>query len=175
MTISLIDSTEQTRTMHACTICNNKFATKQYCVRHVLEFHINVQSLYCKKCSTTFETMGELKEHLDLHMEKCHISIGSLKAIKCPLCTQILSNKCYYKQHMREHSRTMPAKELACDLRGRHEKNNLRGQSKNHQAIELETTKVVKRQRYQCYRCKLYVLTMPRLWAHMAIHTKNEL
>lgn len=153
---------QSVQTAYSCSICENDKkprSNKQGCIRHIFSNHIGAKDLYCKNCSTTFETKIDLRQHAESYMKCSEVSVEQMTAIQCPHCERIFfgkKRKHCYKQHSRKHlgESLVKANALKANERQRQQTSGYR---------------------YQCYVCKKYYLTLFNLERHMTGHDRNAL
>ncbi|XP_030369610.1 uncharacterized protein LOC115620498 [Scaptodrosophila lebanonensis] len=86
----------------ACTVCGEKFETKELAEKHRGVEHVpTITRYYCNACDQTHNNNSDIKAHLLWHKL-------SKSPFKCPLCDVELSNNYAFSRHMRDHTVVTP-------------------------------------------------------------------
>ena len=103
---------------YPCLICGRRFSQSSDLKKHN-HIHTGVRPFRCSYCSKSFVNRMALAVHTNVHTEqrvqeniieessghtgkaKEHIKIENEKPYACSLCTQLFSQTCYLKRHMR--------------------------------------------------------------------------
>ena len=137
----------------SCTLCDNKFTTKQYLKIHEKVKHGDGEkSFLCTQCDKMFITLSELKKHEFLHSGE--------RPFECKVCQKTFTFKQTLERHEMIHTGEKPYKCSKCDKRFTQP-----GQLKRHELLHTGEKPFV------CKTCGKSFAQNSHLTRHMKIHS----
>ena len=82
-----------------CPQCNKCFNARIYLNKHMRTHGGVVRKHVCDSCGKGFWTSGDLKSHMEIHLNK--------KEYQCPQCGKAFNTRIYFKKHIKTHSGTV--------------------------------------------------------------------
>ncbi|EDV43637.1 uncharacterized protein Dana_GF18590 [Drosophila ananassae] len=93
----------------ACTVCGEKFMSKELAERHKSQVHVpSIPRYICNACNQTHHRPRDIRAHQLWHKL-------SKTPYKCPLCDASLANAYAFTRHVREHTPPTPVQLLVLD------------------------------------------------------------
>ncbi|XP_026851127.1 probable serine/threonine-protein kinase kinX isoform X1 [Drosophila persimilis] len=92
-----------------CSVCGEKFASKDLAEEHKSAVHVpSIPRYICNACNQTHHNQGDIRAHQLWHKL-------SKTPYKCPLCDVNVPNNYAFSRHLREHTPPTPVQLLVLD------------------------------------------------------------
>lgn len=112
--------------LYKCSKCRFVGNKRHYLRQHLLKMHVNRDDMKCDLCDTDFESEGEIRKHMMIHLGR--------KVLTCKTCNY----KCFYKNALKTHA--CKKQRYKCDLckKNFHGRRALDKHMKSHEKQEPE-------------------------------------